>query len=594
MDSALTQPRTRTALTVIALIVGTAALQWAQAVAVPIALAILLSFVLAPVVAALERRRLPSPVAVVLVVALTFGALASVGWVIGVQVAGLVKELPRYRENLLTRIADIRVMRRDTGLEDIAEMVQDLARKIAPGDARSGDGPLPVTVESPSVFWRLPSFVQALATAAFVIVLVIFLLLRWRDGRARIIQLVGDRRLAITTKALDEMSRRITQYLVRQSIVNAAFGAAVAAGLLAIGLPYALVWGALAGTLRFVPYIGTWIAALAPTLVSLAVFPGWFEPLLVVGLMAALELGIYAGIEPWLYGRGAGLSEIALLIAVAFWTWLWGPIGLVLATPVTVCVVVLSKHIPGFAPLSVLLDETPKARPADVFYQRLVAQDGIEAANVAHAALEGRSIDKLVEDVFLSAVRSAKRDREREGLTEAEAHGVYEGTAEIARAMMAPGAAAGSDGAALRSGPASLGARLVFCPVSDEGDKTALFLLALMLGPALADTRVTSHALLVSETLEVIQRDKPDLVCVGSLPPGGLRETRFLVRRLRARFPDLPLVVGRWDSARRVERWREQLVGLGIETVLPTLAATRTRVELLLEARRPDAPVHRG
>ena len=571
---------------VIAIGVATAALQWARDVAAPIAIAVLLAFVLAPLVSMLERRRVPSVAAVLLVVLLSCSALGGVGWILGTEFAALAQELPRYRGNIMHRIAELQGVPRGTAIESVQKMAKDVAGEMAPtGSARTRD-PVPVVVEPPSVLWRLPSLLQALAAGGFVVVMVIFLLLRRRDFRDRIIRLAGDRRLALTTKALDEMGQRITRYLVRQSLVNAIFGALVSTSLLSIGVPYAVLWGGLAGTLRFIPYVGSWIAALAPTLMSLAVFPGWARPLLVLGVLAALEVTVYAGVEPWLYSRGAGLSDAALLIAVAFWTWCWGAVGLLLATPMTVCLVVLSKNVAALRPVAVLLDEELETRPGDLYYQRLIARDEDEALGVAHAYLAGHSRDTLISDLLFPAVRSARRDRERDVLTDDDAHAVYEATVRIAMTVATPAVAP----VASEAGPAAPRTRMLACPARDEADETALRLLGLLLGATQAETLVASHHLLVSEVLALVAREQPEVVCIGALPPGGLASVRYLARRLRAQFPDLPILVGRWSNGRTAEMWRDQLMSVeGIHGVVTTLPEARAEIQLLLRRERQPA-----
>ena len=204
---------------------------------------------------------------------------------------------------------------------------------------------MPVVVQAPSVLWQLPSLLEPLASAGLVLVLVIFMLLKHSDLRNRLIRLAGYSHLTTTTKALDEAGQRISRYLLMQSIINGSFGVAVGLGLFLIGVPYAMLWGFLAAVLRFVPYVGPAVSALLPSALSLAVFDGWVQPFLVIGLILLLELASNLVMEPWLYGQSAGVSEVALLVAIAFWTWLWGPIGLLLATPLTVCLSVLSRYI---------------------------------------------------------------------------------------------------------------------------------------------------------------------------------------------------------------------------------------------------------
>jgi predicted PurR-regulated permease PerM len=584
----LARSRQQTALVVIAVILVTAGLYRVKAVAVPIALAILIAFVLAPLVAALEHRRVPSAIAVVLVVVLTFSALGVLGWMITAQLVGLAQDLPRYRGNILNRIDVLHVVHQTKAVENIERIARDVAQGMKPSapGGKTTDA-VPVTVEPPSVLWQLPSVLPSLAAGGFTTVLVIFMLLRRRDLHARIIQLVGEHRLALTTKALDEIGQRITRYLVRQSLLNAAFGAAVAGGLLVLGVPYALVWGALAGTLRFIPYIGPLAAGLAPVLVSLAVFPGWLKPILVVAWLSGLEIAINAGIEPWLYGRGLGLSEVALLVAIGFWTWLWGPIGLLLATPVTVCLAVLSKYVPGLRGLAVLIGAEVEASPADLYYHRIVARDERDALGIARAYATEHSPGELAEHVLLRALKSAARDRERRALGDEDMSFVLDATRRVLDALVESGAFPGGDvsatAGAAESGTTGAPARwqIVACPARDEADEVALSLLAALLDPGRVETAVVPHRLLLSETLELIERERPALVCLGTLGPGGLATARYLVKRLRGRFPDLPIVVGRWGGQSPTV-WRDQLTSVKPECVVTTLEAARTAITMAL------------
>jgi predicted PurR-regulated permease PerM len=217
---------------------------------------------------------------------------------------------------------------------------------------------VPVVVQAPSVLWQLPSLLEPLASARLVLVLVIFMLLNQSDLRNRLIRLASCSQLT-TTKALDEAGERISRYLLMQSIINGSFGVAVGLGLFLIGVPYALLWGFLAAVLRFVPYVGPAVSAILPSALSLAVFDGWVQPVLVIGLILLLELASNLIMEPWLYGQSAGVSEVALLVAIAFWTWLWGPVGLLLATPLTVCLSVLSRYIPPLDFLNTLMGDEP-------------------------------------------------------------------------------------------------------------------------------------------------------------------------------------------------------------------------------------------
>ena len=344
-----------------------ASLYCAQAVLIPVALAILLTFLLSPVAGALERialRRLPS---VIVVVVLTFSLLGGIGWIVTLQFGSLANELPKYTGNIRQKIADVRGAGKGGALEKVQKTVEEVKSEIQKGEepTKTKDQRRPVIVQPVEsfAFWPVPMAVgpmaERFASAGLVIVLVILMLIQREDLRNRLICLVGYGRLTVTNRALEEAGQRISSYLLMQTIINSSFGLGVGFALYLIGLPYAILWGFLAAVLRFIPYVGPLAAAIMPSTLSLAVFEGWLWPIVVAGLFLALELLINMVLEPLLYGESAGISGVGLVVAIAFWTWLWGPVGLVLATPLTVCVVVLGKHVPEMDFIGVLISDQP-------------------------------------------------------------------------------------------------------------------------------------------------------------------------------------------------------------------------------------------
>ena len=361
-------------------------LYWAQAVLVPFAVAILLTFVLTPPVTWLQRwvGRVP---AVLAVVTLVFAVLGLAGWGLARQMDHLADDLPRYRANILAKIADVRGAGKGGSVEKLQETIEDIKTDLGKSDVPKGTVSRPVVVTSEQVtgfsgFAWLAPIVGQLGTAGFVLAMVIFMLLERRDLRDRLIGLVGHGQLAITTKAFDEAGTRVSRQLLMQSLVNLVYGIAVGIGLYFLGVPYPLVWAALGAALRFIPYIGPVLGAGAPILVSLAALQGWAGPLWVVGLFVVLELFTNLVLETVLYAGAAGVSQVALLASVAFWTWLWGPLGLLMATPLTVCLVVLGKHVPGLEFVGTLMADTPALAPEHGYYQRLLARDQAEAADL--------------------------------------------------------------------------------------------------------------------------------------------------------------------------------------------------------------------
>ena len=342
-------------------------LYWAQAVLVPVALAILLTFVLTPPVTWLERwiGRVP---AVLVVVTLVFSVLGLSGWGLTRQLGHLAADLPGYRANIRTKIADVRGAGKGGAVEQLQDTIEDIKGDLGASGLQKGTVSRPVVVapEAASAFagfsWLGP-IVGPLSTAGLVVALVMFMLLERRDLRDRLIGLLGHGRLASTTKAFDEAGSRVSRQLLMQSLVNLVYGVGVGIGLYFLGVPYPFVWAALGAALRFIPYVGPVLGAGAPILVSLAALEGWRGPLAVVALFLALELFTNLVLETVLYAGAAGVSQVALLVSVAFWTWLWGPLGLLLATPLTVCLVVLGKHVPGLSFVGMLMADTPALAP---------------------------------------------------------------------------------------------------------------------------------------------------------------------------------------------------------------------------------------
>jgi predicted PurR-regulated permease PerM len=372
MDSASSPPDRPQRISFVTLAVVTAALYLGREVLIPLALAVLFSFILAWPVQRLERLRLGRVPAVLLVVVLVFGGLTAVGWTVGSQLMDLAQTLPKYERNIRAKAMALHDPGYDV-LQQTKRMVQKLRGDLsaapspapAPGAEAPPRPPVPVTVVeaplTPVTILRtfLGPLLGPLATAGLVIVFVVFMLVQLEDLRDRMLRLLGRGRPDATAKAFDEATFRVSRYLLMQSLVNLGLGVAVGLGLFLIGVPNAVLWGLLAAVLRFVPYIGIWIASSMPILLSFAVFPDWWRPAVVAGFFAVLELAAANFVEPLLYGSETGISAIGILVAAVFWTWLWGPVGLLLSTPLTVCLVVLGRHFPQFRFLYVLLGDEP-------------------------------------------------------------------------------------------------------------------------------------------------------------------------------------------------------------------------------------------
>ena len=287
------------------------------------------------------------------------------------------------------------------------------------------------TAAGSSIFAWLGPIVGPLGTAAVVVAMLIFMLLERRDLRDRLIGLFGHGRLTITTKAFDEAGTRVSRQLLMQSLVNLLYGIAAGIGLYFLGVPYALVWASLGAVLRFIPYVGPVLGAGAPILVSLAALDGWSRPLWVMGLFVVLELFTNLVLETVLYAGAAGVSQVALLVSLAFWTWLWGPLGLLMGTPLTVCLVVLGKHVPGLEFVGMLMADTPALAPEYGYYQRLLARDQSEAADLIERHIKSQSPRSVYDALLLPALNYAERDRLEQRLSLDEEAAVIEATREL-------------------------------------------------------------------------------------------------------------------------------------------------------------------
>ena len=431
------------------IVVVVGALYVGSDILIPLALAILLSFMLAPIVVRLRRfglGRIPSVLAVVL---LLFVALLGLGAIVASQVVHLAENLPKYEWNLRSKIRDLRIAIPSGGVvERTSEMLRDLGQELeeatAPAEEEAQSGaeaeapqPVPVQVQEPEAppLQTLRELggplVAPIATAGLVVVFVVFMLLQRADLRDRVIRLLGARDVVRATEAMDDAAKRISRYLLMQLIINVLYGIPVGVGLYLLGVPNPILWGLLATILRFVPYLGPMIAALFPIALSFAVAPGWTLPLLTIALFVTLELFSNNVLEPWLYGSSTGLSPVAILVAAVFWTTLWGPVGLLLSTPLTVCLVVLGRHVPQLGFFHVLLGDEPALAPELKFYQRLLARDPEEAIELAEEYLDDEPLDKLYDMVIMPALGLAEQDRLRGSLDRATVQGIAEDTTGV-------------------------------------------------------------------------------------------------------------------------------------------------------------------
>ena len=565
------------AVTLFALALVVTALYVGRAVFIPIAIAILLSFVLAPLVRLLRRWRVPRVPSVGLVVLLAVAVLGGLGAIIAQQLADFTTELPRYESTITRKIASIKELAAGGGsLERAAAALRNIGGQITeatpgaapkPGDGGSGpqraapqnkEQPVPVEVRQrdPLSLDRLQSIastvLEPLATAGIVLVFVIFILFQREDLRDRFIRLAGSGDLQRTTAAMNDAARRLSRYFLFQTLMNATFGTFIAIGLWLIGVPSPFLCGALAALMRFVPYVGAFIAAAVPILLAAAVAPGWAMMLEVAALFAITEPVVGQLIEPLVYGHQTGISPIAVIMSATFWTWLWGPIGLLLATPLTVCLVVLGRHVERLEFLDVLLGDAPALTPVESFYQRMLAADSSEVAEQAEQFIKERPLADYYDEIALEALLMAQVDVRRGALDEQRQARIRETIGELVEDLQTDEATGTlAEGEAAKAAEEQPAKTSIICIGGRTPlDEAAAALLAHLL-QAEADivTRVEPASAMTPSGLVRLDAANADAICLSYLDGDvGPAQVRYGVRRLRRRFPRVKIVTCFWTA----------------------------------------------
>lgn len=567
----VTRPRQSSLIRTVAVLAGTVAVLYlARDILIPLALAITLTLILSPAVGWLQKlhiRRFPGTLLVMLV----FISVASgIGYVIVNQLVQVVSDLPAYRENIDSKMRALRAPQKGA-LGKAAQSVQDLGKELATPqentvpplartrNSRNSAPAAPVAVQVvPAPTNELANlrdvsrpFLAPLAKVGIVLVFTVFLLVEESDLRNRLFRLAGISRLNLVTEAVADGTRRISHYLVLQFLVNACFGLLCGIGLYLIGVPYAALWGTVAALLRIVPYVGAVVAGLLPLMLSLAVFDGWRQPLLVFAIFATLELITGNLLEPWLYGAHTGISSLALLLSTMFWAALWGPVGLILSTPLTVCVVVLGRHVPQLAFLHILLGDQPVLAPEAHLYQRLLAMDEQEARAVAEEYRRENSLPQLYDAVIIPALIMAEQDRHKGALDPEREEFLFTSLREMMADFSETTPPAHAENAAEYI-PASAAQRIICLPAHDEADEIASAMLAQLLDHA---GRATVSFPFGSTPLDIAELVEPsDVFCVSAIQPFAFPHARTLSRKLRTKFPRSKIVVGVWGFSGDMER----------------------------------------
>jgi predicted PurR-regulated permease PerM len=606
-------------LAVSVVVVG--ALYFAREVLIPVTLAVLLAFVLAPLVQLLRRLKLPRAPAVLLAAALSLAVLLGLGSVMASQVSGLVQEAPRYQgvfEAKLKTLNGLTTGKLTGLLNRLGPALSRVNGPPAPPPAGQGAAadpvkPVPVIIRQPepNAFGLIRRLVgpvlKPLATTALVFVVTVFILLQQTDLRDRLIHLLGTGDLHRTSGAMDDAAERLSRYFLSQLAVNAGFGALIGVGLYLIGVPHALLWATVAALMRFIPYLGGIISALLPAALAAAVDPGWAKVVWTLALFIALEAFTGQVVEPYFYGRSTGLSPVSVVVAAIFWSWLWGPLGLILSTPLSLCLLVLGRHVPRLAYIEVLLGDRPPLTPAESFYQRALAGDSDEALEQADGLLKDAPLSVYYDEVAMKGLALAAADLQR-GLLRPLQLGrirdtIADLTAELSdRGDEHPSAGTsnphagpvpeerGLSGAPPKGVAPAPGSNppLVLCvPAHGLLDEAANVMLAQLLEKHGLQVRLVAREAMSRVKLAELDFSGVSAVCISYFPGGHSRtRLRYLIGALHQRTPRVPLVVGAWQ-----EEAPEDAPGVLIAAPDVPVASLRQAVDACIELGSKSDPV---
>jgi predicted PurR-regulated permease PerM len=578
-----------TLTTILIAVVVITALYFGREVLVPIALAVLLSFVLAPLVRVLQGWHFPRGVAVVVVGLFAFAAIFGLGALMVSQVNQLAGDLPGYQSTLRDKIQGLRGAAGGAGtLERASEVLQNLSKEIDKPNRNTSTTPLnehvvsnkpiPVEVKQPdagaleTLTTLIAPLIHPLATTGIVVIFVIFILIQHQDLRNRLVRLAGAQDLQRTTAALDDAGQRLSRLFLTQLALNAGFGFVIGIGLWIIGVPSAPLWGMLAMIMRFVPYIGAMISAIFPLILAAAVGPGWTMVLVTAALFLIAETIAGQAIEPMLYGQSTGLSPVAVIASATFWTWLWGPIGLVLATPLTMCLVVVGRHVDRLNFLEVMFGDEPPLTPAELIYQRMLARDPVEAAEQAEIFLKERPLVAYYDEILLQGLKLAQADAERGLLDEGRMQLFRDSVAEIVddlgthKDIVAPSEPADAEAPLAQLDKAETACTVALLPEQWRSGKpvmcvpgiglldeaTAIVLAQLVERQGIGARAEQADALSMSRIFSLDAKDVV-LICLCYVENASSAQIRYAVRRLRRRAPEAFILVALFGDVVRVE-----------------------------------------
>ena len=582
----------------LALVVVVASLYLAREVIIPLALAMLFGFLLAPATRRLESLKLGRTLSTLVSVAVFIAVIVSVGWVAGKQIVSLASKLPEYKHNITQKLNAMRAPPKGAlgkAAEALKEIESEASGKPKPP---AGSAPEKAPPQKPAVS-ALPTtpleligklgvpLLTLLGMVVAIAVITTLMLLQRDDLRDRLIRLVGEGKIHLTTQAIEDAAGRVSRYLLMQLVVNACYGVPLAVALYFIGLPNALLFGLLAMVLRFIPYLGAALAASLPIVLAFAISEGWATVFWTAGAIAILEFVTAYVIEPWLYGESTGLSPIAIVFSAIFWTWLWGPIGLLLATPLTVCISVTGRYLPQLGFLNVILGAEPVLPPQVRFYQRLVALEYEEALDLAEQFAREQGLPAFYDRVLLPALVLAKRDRERYSLDEKRERFVFESLQRIVEELT-EARTNGKDGKESATPEKlekpSAAPAICIIPAHDEADYIAGSMLARLLAPEHFEALLLPKEQLAGEMLDRVAEHCDKAVCISAVPPSAAANASYLCKRLRRRFPQQKILVALWSANGDLEHLQRRLHDAGADEVVTRLPEAVERARLVAPA----------
>lgn len=569
-----------------------AILHFGHDVLMPLAFAVLLAFLLTPPVVRLTRWGLPRFLAIFATVTLAFTVIGGVGWIVTSQAMALVRDLPNYEENIRQKIATLKHPRAPASVQRMAGMVDNLRRELraeppAPATARAGEPVKPVPVEvhaAEPTPWQLAREIltpalRTLALTIMVIVFVVAMLVQREDLRDRFIKLVSAGKLNVATQAIDDAASRVSRYLGMQLVVNASYGVPIGIALYFLGIPNALLWGLLATLLRFIPFVGPWIGAAFPLAVAIAIDPGWSKVFSTLGVFIVMEIITANFTEIVLYGASTGISNLALLVAAVFWTWLWGPAGLVLSTPLTVCVLVLGNYVPGMNFLSMLLGSDPVLEPPAQFYQRMLSMESEDMLDLATKHIAEHSLEEFYEEVFVPALLLSEEDRHSGTLAEVRQRFIFQASRELIEELERQDSSEPM-GQVRRTDIA----QVIGLPARDEADEIVALVVGHLLRRRGIAAAIVPLATPLHEALGPAGKSRPRAVFVSALPPSAVGAARQMCRRIAALAADVPVLVGVWqhraareEIERRLEAGHPEKVVITVADAVEQLAALAAR-----------------